>query len=60
MGRTKKTPPLPPAVRRPACPACRLLPRPSQLVTKEKHAATLMQLGKCYFSNAARFLGLNL
>lgn len=33
-------------------------PRPSQLVTEEKHAV-LMQLGKCYFSNVARSSGLN-
>lgn len=38
----------------------RASPQPSQLVTKEKHAATLMQLGKCYFSNAARSSGLTL
>lgn len=38
----------------------RTSPQPSQLVTKEKHAATLMQLGKCYFSNAARSSGLTL
>lgn len=34
--------------------------RPSELVTKEKPAATLMQLGKCYLSNAARSSGLSL
>lgn len=41
-------------------PPARSCPQPSKLVTKEKHAAMLMQLGKCYFSNAARSSGLNL
>ena len=40
-------------------PAC-ASPQPRQLVTKEKHEGTLMQLGKCYFSNAARSSGLTL
>lgn len=37
-------------------PAC-ASPRP-QLMTKEKHAATLMRLGKCCFTNTARSSGL--
>ena len=40
-------------------PAC-APPQPHQLVTKEKHAATLMQLGKCCFTNTARSSGLTL
>lgn len=39
-------------------PPARPYPRPHPLVTKEKHAATLMQLRKCYFSSAARSSGL--
>lgn len=37
-------------------PAC-ASPRP-QLMTKEKHAATLTRLGKCRFTNSARSSGL--
>lgn len=52
----RKHSPQPLAMWFPACPHP-TSPWPSQLVTKEKHVATLMQLGKCYFSSAARSRG---